>query len=84
METKAPWSQSCPVPGGCSRGSVGNISASKTKGLEEAWVWGVVSDKLFLLSSKAHKKLLHPFLSPWQMSLINHSTEKLSKLAKVT
>lgn len=64
--------------------SAGNIAASKTKNLEGARVWGAVSDEFFLLSSEAEMRRMYPILSPWQTPLINHDTERLSNLAKVT
>lgn len=45
---------------------------------------GVVSGELLLLSREADMKHTYPNLSPWQTWLINHCTERLSDLAKVT
>lgn len=47
-------------------------------------MWGAVSDEFFLLSSEADMRHMYPILSPWQTPLINHDTERLSNLAKVT
>lgn len=47
-------------------------------------MWGVVSGELFLLPSEVDTSHMYPILSPWQTSLINLGTERLSNLAKVT
>lgn len=47
-------------------------------------MWGMVSGELFLLPSEADMSPIYPILSPWQTSLIDLGTERLSNLAKVT
>lgn len=47
-------------------------------------MWGVVSGELFFLLNEADMRHMYPILSPRQTPLINHGTERLSNLAKVT
>lgn len=83
-EAKSLWSESCPIfPQGLSAcSSIGNLLASKTNNLDRTGAsCGFRGD---FTSVKGAVRHMDPILSLWQASLINHGTERLSNLAKVT